>query len=195
MGSRSSTTSPMCCASPRGPSGSIRRLPVSASCALWLIAARSARSSTWRTWRGPGHDRCRVGDSHRPGRRDRRARSLPAADSGRAPAELSGDAPELARRLASAVPQVTHPVVVHGDYHFGNMLFAGGRVSAVLDWEIAELGHPLLDLCCLCVVFQGGSDGEARGWGPSRGLEPDALRDLFGADPAEFRWTLGLTYY
>jgi len=113
----------------------------------------------------------------------------------RAPAELTGDAPELARRLASAVPQETRPVVVHGDYHFGNMLFAGGRVSAVLDWEIAELGHPLLDLCCLCVVFQGGSDGEARGWGASRGLEPDALRDLFGADPAEFRWTLGLTYY
>ena len=113
----------------------------------------------------------------------------------RAPAELTGDAPDLARRLASRLPHETHPVVVHGDYHFGNMLFAGGRVSAVLDWEIAELGHPLLDLCCLCVVFQGGNDGQARGRGPSRGLEPDALRDLFGADPAEFRWTLGLTYY
>ena len=113
----------------------------------------------------------------------------------RAPAELTGDAPELARRLASAVPRDTGPVVVHGDYHFGNMLFAGGRVSAVLDWEIAELGDPLLDLCCLCVVFQGGNDGEARGWGAARGLEPDVLRDIFGADPAEFRWTLGLTYY
>ncbi len=113
----------------------------------------------------------------------------------RAPAELTGDAPDLARRLASRLPHETHPVVVHGDYHFGNMLFAGGRVSAVLDWEIAELGHPLLDLCCLCVVFQGGTDGEARGWGAARGLEPDALCDLFGADPAEFRWTLGLTYY
>jgi len=113
----------------------------------------------------------------------------------RAPAELTRDGPDLARRLASRLPHETRPVVVHGDYHFGNMLFAGGRVSAVLDWEIAELGHPLLDLCCLCVVFQGGNDGEARGWGASHGLEPDALRDLFGADPAEFRWTLGLTYY
>jgi len=113
----------------------------------------------------------------------------------RAPAELTGDAPELARRLGSGVPPAAKPVVVHGDYHFGNMLFAGGRVSAVLDWEIAELGHPLLDLCCLGVVFQGGSDGEARGWGASRGLEPEMLREIFGADPAEFRWTLGLTYY
>ena len=113
----------------------------------------------------------------------------------RAPAELTGDAPELARRLASEVPPDPGPVVVHGDYHFGNMLFIGGRVSAVLDWEIAELGHPLLDLCCLCVVFQGGSEDGSRGWGASRGLDPEALREIFGADPAEFRWTLGLTYY
>jgi len=113
----------------------------------------------------------------------------------RAPAELTGDAPELARRLGSGVPPETTPVVVHGDYHFGNMLFASGRVSAVLDWEIAELGHPLLDLCCLCVVFQSGGDDGSRGWGAARGLDPDALRDVFGADPAEFRWTLGLTYY
>src|SRR5207237_2356570 len=67
----------------------------------------------------------------------------------RAPAELTGDAPQLARRLEIGVPHDTGPVVVHGDYHFGNMLFAGTRVSGVLDWEIAELGHPLLDLCCL----------------------------------------------
>ena len=113
----------------------------------------------------------------------------------RAPAELTGDAPELARRLATGLPPDPGPVVVHGDYHFGNMLFAGPRVSAVLDWEIAELGHPLLDLCCLCVVFQGGSAEGERGWGASRGLEPDVVRDIFGADPAEFRWTLGLTFY
>ena len=113
----------------------------------------------------------------------------------RAPAELTGDAPELARRLTSEVPPDPGPVVVHGDYHFGNMLFTGGRVSAVLDWEIAELGHPLLDLCCLCVVFQGGGEDGSRGWGTARGLDPNALREVFGADPAEFRWTLGLTYY
>jgi len=113
----------------------------------------------------------------------------------RAPAELTADAPRLARRLATDMPHDTSSVVVHGDYHFGNMLFAGRRVSAVLDWEIAELGHPLLDLCCLCVVFQGGSEEGARGWGASRGLEPEVVRDIFGADPADFRWTLGLTYY
>jgi aminoglycoside phosphotransferase (APT) family kinase protein len=113
----------------------------------------------------------------------------------RAPQELTKDAPALAARLAAEVPPEPPPVMVHGDYHFGNMLFRGEQVSAVLDWEIAELGHPLLDLCCLCVVFQGGGSGEERGWGASAGLPPDALRAMFGADPGEFRWTLALTFY
>ena len=113
----------------------------------------------------------------------------------RAPPELVSAAPQLATKLASRVPRERAPVMVHGDYHFGNMLFDRGRVTAVLDWEIAELGQPLLDLCCLCVVFQGGGDGQAHGWGAPQGLDPQAVCSMFGADPAEFRWTLGLTYY
>jgi aminoglycoside phosphotransferase (APT) family kinase protein len=47
-----------------------------------------------------------------------------------------------------------HPdqiTLVHGDYRTGNMLFDGGDISAVLDWEFAMLGDPLFDLgwtCC-----------------------------------------------
>ena len=32
------------------------------------------------------------------------------------------------------------------------MLFRGPEVVAVLDWEIAQVGQPLLDLGCLCIV-------------------------------------------
>jgi aminoglycoside phosphotransferase (APT) family kinase protein len=113
----------------------------------------------------------------------------------RAPQELTRSAPELARRLSARMPSARGPVLVHGDYHFGNMLFRQQQVTAVLDWEIAELGHPLLDLCCLCVVFQSGEEGEGRGWGAAHGLDPEALRSSFQADPLEFRWTLALTYY
>lgn len=112
----------------------------------------------------------------------------------RAPTELTAEAPTLAGRLASGLPPDRAPVLVHGDYHFGNMLFTQEQVTAVLDWEIAELGQPLLDLCCLCVVFQGG-DETGRGWGATRGLDPDFVCEVFGADPSEFRWTLALTYY
>jgi aminoglycoside phosphotransferase (APT) family kinase protein len=38
------------------------------------------------------------------------------------------------------------PVVLHGDYWPGNMLWRNGRLAAVIDWEDACLGDPLADL-------------------------------------------------
>jgi thiamine kinase-like enzyme len=45
-------------------------------------------------------------------------------------------------------------VLVHGDFHYGNLLFDpdGAGVVAVVDWEIASIGHPLTDLACLGVA-------------------------------------------
>lgn len=37
-------------------------------------------------------------------------------------------------------------VLLHGDFWPGNLLWSEGRLAAVLDWEDAGLGHPLLDL-------------------------------------------------
>ena len=37
-------------------------------------------------------------------------------------------------------------VVLHGDYWPGNVLWQGGRLAAVIDWEDASLGDPLADL-------------------------------------------------
>jgi aminoglycoside phosphotransferase (APT) family kinase protein len=36
--------------------------------------------------------------------------------------------------------------LVHGDYSFHNLLYDGDRLSAVLDWELAHIGHPAEDL-------------------------------------------------
>lgn len=38
---------------------------------------------------------------------------------------------------------VDEMVVVHGDFRFGNMLWQGTRVAAVIDWERAMLGDPM----------------------------------------------------
>lgn len=43
-------------------------------------------------------------------------------------------------------PPPPHVGVVHGDFRCGNLLFADGRLTAVLDWEMAHLGDPLEDL-------------------------------------------------
>jgi aminoglycoside phosphotransferase (APT) family kinase protein len=60
----------------------------------------------------------------------------------------SSPAAEAALRWMSAqcpVP-VDDPVLVHGDFSFHNLLFDGGQLSAVLDWELAHAGHPGEDL-------------------------------------------------
>jgi aminoglycoside phosphotransferase (APT) family kinase protein len=40
------------------------------------------------------------------------------------------------------------PGLIHGDFHFANVLIAPdrGAVAAVVDWELATIGDPLLDL-------------------------------------------------
>jgi aminoglycoside phosphotransferase (APT) family kinase protein len=42
-------------------------------------------------------------------------------------------------------------VVVHGDYRFGNFLWQGTTIVAVLDWERAMLGPPMQDLGFMCM--------------------------------------------
>jgi aminoglycoside phosphotransferase (APT) family kinase protein len=97
----------------------------------------------------------------------------------RAPAELTKQAPRLAQLLLDRQPAPRPPVLVHGDYHFGNMLFSAGRVAAVVDWEIAQLGQPLLDLCCISLSH----------------APADAVGEIYGADPADYRWYRALTNY
>jgi aminoglycoside phosphotransferase (APT) family kinase protein len=48
--------------------------------------------------------------------------------------------------LRSRVPADTHTGVVHGDYRIGNALVQDGRVTAVLDWELAYVGDVRFDL-------------------------------------------------
>jgi thiamine kinase-like enzyme len=39
--------------------------------------------------------------------------------------------------------------IVHGDFHHRNLLVADGRVSAVVDWDDADVGDPAFDLVTL----------------------------------------------
>ncbi|MFD6953430.1 acyl-CoA dehydrogenase [Nocardiopsis sp. TSRI0078] len=61
---------------------------------------------------------------------------------------------ELHEKLAATLPEQSAPAIVHGDYRLDNVLVTPkGRINAVLDWEMATLGDPLVDLG-LMLVYQ-----------------------------------------
>ena len=113
----------------------------------------------------------------------------------RAPAELTSRAGELGGLLAARIPAEREPTLVHGDYHYGNMLFKGAEVVAVLDWEIAQVGQPLLDLGCLCIVSHRRKYEGAPNPGGSIDVPIEDLCRLYGADAGEMRWYLALSLY
>jgi aminoglycoside phosphotransferase (APT) family kinase protein len=47
--------------------------------------------------------------------------------------------------LLDCAPTASGPAVVHGDFRLGNLLAAGARVNAVIDWEIWSIGDPRID--------------------------------------------------
>ncbi|TMC14938.1 MAG: phosphotransferase family protein, partial [Chloroflexi bacterium] len=114
---------------------------------------------------------------------------------GRAAPDLTGRATELGGLLAEGRPEPHEPTLVHGDYHLGNLLFRGHEVAAVLDWEIAQIGQPLLDLGCLCVMVARKRFGGGTAPGGSIEVEIGDFVRLYGADEEEMRWYLALSLY
>ncbi len=53
---------------------------------------------------------------------------------------------DASRLLAEKMPEQVGATIVHGDYRLGNMIVGGGRIKAVLDWELCTLGDPLADV-------------------------------------------------
>ena len=53
---------------------------------------------------------------------------------------------ESERLLRENMPEQIGASIAHGDYRLGNMIVGGGRIRAVLDWELCTLGDPLADL-------------------------------------------------
>jgi aminoglycoside phosphotransferase (APT) family kinase protein len=56
---------------------------------------------------------------------------------------------EAAAWLRAHRPRRYEPGIMHGDYQFANVMFRHGapaRLAAIVDWEMATVGDPLLDL-------------------------------------------------
>jgi aminoglycoside phosphotransferase (APT) family kinase protein len=61
----------------------------------------------------------------------------------------------LMKWLPENIPDDDTSCIVHGDYRLDNLVIAAdeARVSAVLDWELSTLGHPLADLAHGCAHY------------------------------------------
>jgi aminoglycoside phosphotransferase (APT) family kinase protein len=70
----------------------------------------------------------------------------------RAPGELHVAGHRLVQALLAAPPVPAPPSLVHGDYHYGNLLFGSRGVVGVLDWEVAGIGDPRWDFGSLAVA-------------------------------------------
>jgi len=109
--------------------------------------------------------------------------------------EHTGAARMLERAMGSRPPAEREPTLVHGDYHYGNLLFDGSRVAAVLDWEIAQLGQPLLDLASLCVIAERRRFPDDPNPNGLVEITTEELIAAYGADPGEMRWYVALGCY
>jgi aminoglycoside phosphotransferase (APT) family kinase protein len=96
--------------------------------------------------------------------------------------EENADMERLIAWLGSNLPGADETAIVHGDYRIGNTIIhpTEPRIIAVLDWELATLGHPLSDLAYACMYYHLPT-GEGRG-----GLADVNLRELGIPDENEF---------
>lgn len=97
--------------------------------------------------------------------------------------EAGGDRPIIAlglKWMEDNCPDPCEPVLIHGDYRMGNLLAeAPGRLTGVLDWELAHFGdrHEDLAFGCMAVWRFARYDRPALGLG--------SLDDYFAAYEAE----------
>jgi aminoglycoside phosphotransferase (APT) family kinase protein len=86
--------------------------------------------------------------------------------------EENADMDLLFTWLGDHLPRNDESSIVHGDYRSYNVLYEPSqpRIAAVLDWELATIGHPLADLAFSCLPYH---------------MPADDLRGFRGADPAE----------
>jgi aminoglycoside phosphotransferase (APT) family kinase protein len=113
-----------------------------------------------------------------------------------------GDRPILAlalRWLEGNIPPPVTPRLVHGDFRLGNLMFEHGRLTGVLDWELAHLGDWHEDLAFGCMTVWRFSRPDRPGYGLTSVEELAAAYSQAGGekfDPTRFRfWTIYRTFW
>jgi aminoglycoside phosphotransferase (APT) family kinase protein len=72
-----------------------------------------------------------------------------------------GDVDAVAGWLEANRPAHFRPGILHGDYHLANVMYRNDRpeLAAIIDWELATIGDPLIDLGWLLATWPQDADG------------------------------------
>jgi aminoglycoside phosphotransferase (APT) family kinase protein len=126
---------------------------------------------------------------------------------GKAQTDEIPEAASLMGWLREAVPTSPAATVIHNDFKLNNLLFApeNRRITAVLDWEMATIGDPLLDLAVfLCYWIDPEDPPALRAMLPSVTTTPgfpnrDELQAMYtrksGRDLSDMHWYLTFAYF
>jgi len=87
------------------------------------------------------------------------------------------EAEEVERLLLAAVPSGLPVGVFHGDYQPGNMLYDEGRLTGVIDWELAGIGAQLLDVGWLMMAAD--PHNWVPQWQPVHPLPPAEIQRIY----------------
>lgn len=75
---------------------------------------------------------------------------------------------EIGRWLDDNRPRDFRPGLIHGDFHFANVLFRrdSGALAAMVDWELVTIGEPMVDLGVLLSNWpeDGAQTGPVKPW-------------------------------
>jgi len=103
--------------------------------------------------------------------------------------------------LADRMPQQIGAAIVHGDYRLGNMIVGGGKIQAVLDWELCTLGDPLADVGYLMNswILPGEAEDDvtptAAGGFAHRSVLADRYADATGRDLAQLDYYRAFSHW
>jgi aminoglycoside phosphotransferase (APT) family kinase protein len=109
--------------------------------------------------------------------------------------KVVGRGPVLRDRLRQSLPAPERVRIgcVHGDFQWSNCLFDKGRLAAVIDWELSQIGATLIDLGWIC-LFSDRESWESLDLVPPHVLTPDEIAELYARysgiaiEPAQVRW-------
>jgi len=107
----------------------------------------------------------------------------------------------IGRWLDDHRPTDFRPGLIHGDFHFANVLFRrnGPEIAAMVDWELVTVGEPMVDLGVLLSNWppDGAETGPVRPWAgfPTRAELIDRYAERTGRDVSSADWYEVLACY